>query len=108
MSAVATAAARSFVVGPDHPALTGHFPGRPVVPGVLLLDAVLAAAGCGGAGARLLRVRFTAPVLPGDAVEVEIGPATRLAAGPSRLAFTCRRGGAAVLSGEIECGTQPP
>ncbi|MBS1142561.1 MAG: hypothetical protein H6R13_4014, partial [Proteobacteria bacterium] len=22
----------------DHPALTGHFPGRPIMPGVVLLD----------------------------------------------------------------------
>ena len=28
----------------DHPAFAGHFPGRPIVPGVLLLDAVLHAA----------------------------------------------------------------
>jgi 3-hydroxymyristoyl/3-hydroxydecanoyl-(acyl carrier protein) dehydratase len=28
----------------DHPSLSGHFPGRPIVAGVLLLDQVLAAA----------------------------------------------------------------
>ena len=27
----------SFRVGADHPALEGHFPGRPIVPGVVLL-----------------------------------------------------------------------
>jgi hypothetical protein len=36
-------AVHSFRVEPDHPALDGHFPGRPVVPGVVLLDEVLAA-----------------------------------------------------------------
>lgn len=27
----------------DHPSLPGHFPGRPIVPGVVLLDEVVAA-----------------------------------------------------------------
>jgi 3-hydroxymyristoyl/3-hydroxydecanoyl-(acyl carrier protein) dehydratase len=55
----------------DHPALPGHFPGRPIVPGVLLLASVedmLRAAG--------LRViacataKFLAPVLPDQMLDI--------------------------------------
>lgn len=30
----------SALIGADHPCLEGHFPGNPIVPGVLLLDHV--------------------------------------------------------------------
>lgn len=99
-----TVAAR-LCVPPEHPALPGHFPGRPVVPGVLLLDAVLEAAGAAGAGrpARLIRAKFAAPVLPGTEVEITLVP--RDAVG--RLGFTCRAAGAVVLLGEVACDPPP-
>lgn len=85
-----------FVVPPEHPALPGHFPGRPIVPGVLLLDAVMQAAGLGQG--RLLRAKFSAPVAPGDPVEIELARRH-----PDRLAFACRCRGVVVLSGEFAC-----
>jgi len=30
-------------IGADHPSLPGHFPGAPIVPGVVILDEILAA-----------------------------------------------------------------
>jgi 3-hydroxyacyl-[acyl-carrier-protein] dehydratase len=54
----------------DHPALVGHFPGRPIMPGVVLLDqAILFAEGLLGyqiAGWQIRSAKFFSPVAPGE------------------------------------------
>lgn len=54
----------------DHPALAGHFPGRPIMPGVVLLDqAILFAEGLLGyqvAAWQIGAAKFFSPVAPGE------------------------------------------
>ena len=66
-----------WTVPADHPAFAGHFPGRPIVPGVVLLDhAILLAEalhGCVPAGGwRVNQAKFLSPVGPGETLSFEL------------------------------------
>ncbi len=85
---------------PGHPAFDGHFPGNPIVPGVLLLDAAVHAL-CEGddappAAVRIEAVKFAGVVRPGEALRVAGVPADR---GGGR--FTVRQGARTVASGSL-------
>lgn len=92
-----------FVVDPSHPSLPGHFPGAPVVPGVLVLERVVAAieAAHGPLGAlRLSQVKFLQPLLPGERADVELADVVSEGDAP-RWRFRVSRGDALIASGEV-------
>jgi 3-hydroxymyristoyl/3-hydroxydecanoyl-(acyl carrier protein) dehydratase len=58
----------------DHPAFPGHFPSRPIVPGVVLLDGSLRAIIAGRAIAAPIRIasaKFLSMVGPGEPTRLE-------------------------------------
>jgi len=59
-----------------HPALPGHFPGNPIVPGVLLLASVSRAIATAfhATVAAVPAVKFMAPLRPGERFDVELDP----------------------------------
>lgn len=73
-----------FTVAPGHPAFAGHFPGAPIVPGVLLLDAAVhaiqqanAPQAPGPAAAQTCEIstaKFLSPVGPGETLTISCRP----------------------------------
>lgn len=65
----------TFHIDATHPALPGHFPGNPIVPGVVLLDRLAAAieAEWKTSLRRLPQVKFMRPLKPGESATLTIG-----------------------------------
>ena len=98
------AARARFTIDPGHPSLAGHFPGNPVVPGVLVLDEVVGAAQrLFGGGAALLaipQVKFVSPLRPGVAAEIT------LERGAHGVRFSVSAAGTAIAQGVLELGVR--
>ena len=86
----------SFTVGPDHPSLPGHFPGNPVVPGVLILEEVMRTVAGRNVRAVWSNVKFIGPVFPGERVDVHWDPL------PGKVRFECRVSERVVAMGTFE------
>src|SRR5690606_10783825 len=94
------------------PYFQGHFPGRPIMPGVMILEAMAQTAGvlvlengAGGEGSVYLYVgidnaRFKKPVVPGDQLELEVTH-ERMVRGIGRFACVARVAGAVVAEAVI-------
>lgn len=93
-----------FIVDPGHAALAGHFPGDPVVPGVMVLDEIVGAAQrlLGGEASLLAipQVKFLSPLRPG--VEAEI----TLERGDRGVRFAVSAAGTAIAQGVLELGVR--
>ena len=88
------------IVAADHPCLAGHFPGRPIVPAVLLLDlveqALVSRLGALRIGA-ISNAKFLVPVLPDEPIEIHLAADS----GSGRARFRCRVGERLAAQGEL-------
>ncbi|PKL96581.1 MAG: 3-hydroxyacyl-[acyl-carrier-protein] dehydratase FabZ [Gammaproteobacteria bacterium HGW-Gammaproteobacteria-8] len=104
----------------NEPFFQGHFPDHPVMPGVLILEAMAQAAGClahlaridSGAPEQLFylvkidKARFTKPVVPGDQLHFHVIQ-KRLMRGMGQYRAETRVDGRVVASCEMLCAARP-
>jgi 3-hydroxyacyl-[acyl-carrier-protein] dehydratase len=53
-------------IEPEHPSFAGHFPGHPILPGVVIIDHVLQLASTAYPVSGISQSKFLAAVNPGD------------------------------------------
>jgi 3-hydroxyacyl-[acyl-carrier-protein] dehydratase len=106
-------------VSANEPHFQGHFPGRPIMPGVLILEAMAQAAGVLAFthGAHEIErsvyyyvgidnARFKKPVVPGDQLELEV-TFERALRGIGKFGCVARVAGATVAEATILCTVRP-
>lgn len=104
----------TLVIAANHPAFAGHFPGAPIVPGVVLLDAAVhavlqtlrpAASGEGDLPSTLCQIsaaKFLSPVGPGETLTISC---TTSASGSMR--FDISSGSRKVATGTLVLAPAP-
>ncbi len=92
---------RVVAIGYDHPSLAGHFPGHPIVPGVILLNEVIEtlrhAITVPLRVTGLPIVKFAVPLKPGEDVIIRVEEETG-----GRASFSCLAATRLIASGVIE------
>ena len=86
----------------DHPSLPGHFPGAPLVPGVVILDEVIAALAEWQQNSQLSGIRmvkFLAPLKPEHAFTISLSLRDEHGA---EVNFCCRAEDRVIVEGQLE------
>jgi len=89
-------------ISADHPSLPGHFPGAPLVPGVLILDEILAALAEWHNHwhvTAILTVKFLVPLKPEQPFTISLSAGKD---SPREVNFCCRVEERIIVEGRLE------
>ena len=91
---------RIVTISADHPSLAGHFPGHPVVPGVVMLGEIMNAirdmAKENIEFVGLPSAKFMSPLNPGEPLTIRLNQQ-----GDGATEFTCTTGSRLIASGRL-------
>jgi 3-hydroxyacyl-[acyl-carrier-protein] dehydratase len=91
---------RTLTINRDHPALPGHFPGHPIVPGVVVLEEVIQTLretyGQELVVTGMPAVKLSSPLRPEKRLTITV-----VSEDTNTAAFTCQVGSRLVASGSI-------
>ena len=91
---------RIVTIGANHPSLAGHFPGHPVVPGVVILGEIMNAireiAKENIEFVGMPSAKFLSPLTPGETLTIRLDPQA-----DSTMEFTCTTGSRLITSGYL-------
>ena len=91
---------KSWSLSAEHPVFRGHFPGNPIVPGVMLLewvlDEVAHSLSCAPSALRIREAKFFTPLAPAQLAELRCGM------GEQRCSFSIQHEAVPIARGVLE------
>lgn len=93
-------------IGSKHPSLPGHFPGQPIVPGVLILDEVRAALNEWRLGSHISgfrAVKFLVPLKPEQLFTISFCPREDA---ENEIDFRCRVEDRVIVEGRLQLASR--
>ncbi len=89
-----------MIINSEHPALAGHFPGNPIVPGVILIDEVVAAfrlfIGKAVNIVAMPNIKFASPLLPEKEFEISFEQKKE-----GLVSFVMQSSGVIIMTGQL-------